>query len=1125
MEKDTADNTVVAIFQSEQENLEARESSSLIAQSTMISDIKMWSMDDPNLYTVHTNVYSNGELTDSYETRFGFRSVQFTTDGFFLNGNKVILDGVNAHQDQAGWCDAVPDGAFYRDVQMVKDAGFNFIRGSHYPHDTAYADACDEIGIALWSEGGQWSIGGYKSNDNDYGNHTNWLHSAYPESEEYVENFEQSCMYQMETMVRMNRNHPSIVVWSMGNEAFFTSSNTVEKSKALVNKMRNRCHELDPTRKAGMGGTQRNGYNNIAVCDVAGGNGDGAKAKYTNYELPHLVSEYASTRATRNNAQTPLKFNQIESSVGSTITVNGKQITQYTKYEKEGYVHENTGNVICLPTGSSGMSVWGMFDHGSIASKNMRMHGLVDYHRLPKKVWYTYREVNTGVPREDSVEDTATKISIEANFTKEGQTTIPNDGSDDVQIIVTLRNDNDEWVAKKYQDDAGEWYSEPTGMILEVVDGPGVFPTGKTYVMKDDVAFMDGKGAISFRSYYPGTTTIRATATQLPDLDPVTIQIVTEDVTGQEAAEEPSDFMGEVYDMGSRSAISEPSVYGKEDAAYNRQTGLTTSSKEGHTPLMAVDGDDTTYWEPEDSDEEPAWIIGLENTYDVYKMKVDFGGEKYPFMIETKGMFDTEWSYLTSYTTEEELENRPMEDLVEGRTVNSLRISFPNIAEGISPRLYSCNVYGVEHKEIPYQMTSVYVSDLTPSRVVTKGDTFIKDRTRENKPITLDGVVYEKGLATHADSELVYDLNGKYTRFQATLGIDDETTRENGSAYFKVYGTYYDELLGKEVEAELYNELVAGEDTKKVDISVDQVIQLRLVTDKNGATTCDHTDWANAKLLGALRDISLDDKSLYSNIPVQDVLNYASGELTTDAAAAFGYDMDTADGNASNDISSVDALLLMKAGSGNQKKVSTVVSSNITAPKAGEAFEINVKCRSKTSESVACNARLSIYESTGALLDTVENTIELSKGESGYVDIEYDVPENKDGCYAVLIVVDNYGCALSEQLIYEGTPYIYVPDEAEENALAVARDYYELSLAMQATMTLSDNISLPSSGSSGSDITWISSDESIVSSGGVVTQSDSEDQEATLTATIQKGASQKQYTITCTILKKATTTE
>ncbi|MCP5078228.1 MAG: beta-galactosidase, partial [Psychromonas sp.] len=103
--------------------------------SDEVSQPKLWSPDSPNLYQAKTTVYEHDSLVDSYQTQFGFRWMQWTADeGFFLNGEHLYLEGVNVHQDHAGWGDAVTKAGVYRDLKLMKDAGFNFIRGSHYPH-------------------------------------------------------------------------------------------------------------------------------------------------------------------------------------------------------------------------------------------------------------------------------------------------------------------------------------------------------------------------------------------------------------------------------------------------------------------------------------------------------------------------------------------------------------------------------------------------------------------------------------------------------------------------------------------------------------------------------------------------------------------------------------------------------------------------------------------------------------------------------------------------------------------------------------------------------------------------------------------------------------------------------
>src|ERR1019366_2554388 len=125
--------------------------------SAAIARPELWSPEHPNLYSVKTVVQDGGKPVDDYTSPLGFRWFKFTADqGFFLNGEHYYFKGANAHQDHAGWGDAVADSGFFRDVKLVKDAGFDFIRGSHYPHAPAFSEVCDQLGILFWSENFFW---------------------------------------------------------------------------------------------------------------------------------------------------------------------------------------------------------------------------------------------------------------------------------------------------------------------------------------------------------------------------------------------------------------------------------------------------------------------------------------------------------------------------------------------------------------------------------------------------------------------------------------------------------------------------------------------------------------------------------------------------------------------------------------------------------------------------------------------------------------------------------------------------------------------------------------------------------------------------------------------------------
>ena len=264
--------------------------------SAEISSPKLWHPAHPSLYTAVTTVCDSAKPVDSYQTTFGIRSIKWTADrGFFINDEHFYFHGANVHQDHAGWGDAVTDAGAFRDVKLVKDAGLDFIRGSHYPHHPAFADACDKLGILFWSENCFWGMGRGKKEGS-------WMTSdAYPPDPDDQGPFEQNALDTLRDEIRILRNHPSIIVWSMCNEVFF--SDHLDKVRALLTKLVDESHQLDPTRPAAIGGCQRGSLDKLG--DVAGYNGDGARLPdFQNPGIPNAVSEYAGHISDRGDAAT-----------------------------------------------------------------------------------------------------------------------------------------------------------------------------------------------------------------------------------------------------------------------------------------------------------------------------------------------------------------------------------------------------------------------------------------------------------------------------------------------------------------------------------------------------------------------------------------------------------------------------------------------------------------------------------------------------------------------------------------------------------------------------------------------------------------------------------------------------
>jgi hypothetical protein len=594
-----------------------------------IAKPSLWHPDHPALYTVRQQVHDD-QPADETEIQFGFRWFEWTADrGFFLNGEHLYLRGANAHQDHAGWGIAITQAACYRDAKLLKDAGFNFVRGAHYPHHPAFADACDRLGLIFWSEACFWGKGGF-------GPEGYWNASAYPPNPEDQKPFEANCMKMLGEMIRINRNHPSIVVWSMTNEAFFTYE--LDLARKLMADMIALSRKLDPTRLAAIGGAQRGAVDKLG--DVAGYNGDGARL-FIDPGIPNMVSEYGA----------------ISKPVDADDPFFGD--LQPERFDWRG-----------------GEAIWCGFDYGSIAGRQ-GLKGILQHNRLPKRSWYWYRNALRAVPPPPCP---VNGVPVKLDIFSDKSTIDGTDAMDDCQIIVSVL------------DQVGTLLSNCPPITLTIESGPGEFPTGRTITFdaETDVSIAMGQAAVAFRSYHGGESVIRASSPGLVDAT----CIITTRGEPRFVAGETAIVGSRAYRPPRPSQAAINAAKNLANVARDRPC-RASSEAESHPARLANDADAATFWQAAD-DSPRAWFqVDLEGFYQLSGCRVIFARPgNYRFVVEVSRNA-TDWSLAIDRN--QTVRTDPIRNDVfdPGTIARYVRLTFTAIPPGAVANLAELEIHGL----------------------------------------------------------------------------------------------------------------------------------------------------------------------------------------------------------------------------------------------------------------------------------------------------------------------------------------------------------------------------------------------------------------------------------------------
>lgn len=188
---------------------------------------ELWDVDNPRLYTYRLRLYA-GDAAVSYTGKFGFRSFEFRKNGpFFLNGKRLLLRGTHRHEDHAGVGAAMTDDMIAREMKQIKDMGANFIRLGHYQQSDLVLQLCDSLGLLVWEEI-PWCRGGLGGDA-----------------------YKSQARRMLAGMISRHRNHPSVILWGLGNENDWPGdfeSFSADSIRAFMTELNAMAHGLDDSR-------------------------------------------------------------------------------------------------------------------------------------------------------------------------------------------------------------------------------------------------------------------------------------------------------------------------------------------------------------------------------------------------------------------------------------------------------------------------------------------------------------------------------------------------------------------------------------------------------------------------------------------------------------------------------------------------------------------------------------------------------------------------------------------------------------------------------------------------------------------------------------------------------------